>query len=78
MKSITKPEPFSLARWTEIVEAAGVRPTARAAGVDHTTIHAITSGRRAPTLATIEETLAACGYRLAIVPAEKETIRESR
>lgn len=53
-----------------VVRAHGVNKTADGAGVPQSTVKRILSGEREPQLATIVQTLAATGHRLAIVPIE--------
>lgn len=62
--------PDILAQCAEIVRAVGVNETIRRSGVPHSTVHRLLAGTHPPSLETVTRVLAACGYRLLIVPDE--------
>jgi len=63
------PQPV-MTRLAEIVRETGVLETVRRSDVPRSTVFRLLAGTHPPKLETIEQLLAACGYRLEIVPVE--------
>jgi len=69
-KQPPQPQPV-MARLAEIVRETGVLETVRRSDVPRSTVFRLLAGTHPPKLETIEQLLAACGYRLVIVPVEQ-------
>lgn len=69
MKTQKPPDtPDIRAQCAEIVRVVGINETVRRSGVPRSTVFRLLLGTHPPSLETVTRVLAACGYRLAIVP----------